>query len=409
MPGLITRRQATLWLTGAPTALAACGSPGREVSLPADWGEVLAQARGQIVHLLAWAGDPKINAYIEWAGQELQRRHGVTLRHVKTSDTSSLLTPLLADKTAGRATGGRTDLLWINGENFIAAKQAGLLFGPITDRLPNWRLVDTENNPAFLTDFTVPTEGYESPWGWAQLTFFHDAASTPAPPRSIPALLDYARAHPGRLAYPAPPDFVGVTFLKQALYELSPGAAPFSTPAGQDFAAISAPLWAYLDALHPHLWRQGKAFPQNYPALRQLLEDREIDLAFAFNPAEASTAVGSGLLPATTRAYVLEGGTIRNAHFFAVPFNASSIAGALAAADFMLSPEAQARKADPGVWGDPSVLSLAKLSPEQRALFEALPQGAAQPPPEQLARHLSEPHPSWHLALDNAWRARYAA
>jgi len=33
------------------------------------------------------------------------------------------------------------------------------------------------------------------------------------------ALKTWAEAHPGRFAYPAPPDFLGTTFLKQAMYE----------------------------------------------------------------------------------------------------------------------------------------------------------------------------------------------
>ena len=32
-------------------------------------------------------------------------------------------------------------------------------------------------------------------------------------------------------------------------------------------------------------------------------------------------------------------------------------------ADFLLSPEAQARKQDPAVWGDPTVLAMARSTP----------------------------------------------
>jgi putative thiamine transport system substrate-binding protein len=275
--------------------------------------------------------------------------------------------------------------------------------------LPNWGLVDTVGKPSTVIDFTERTEGYESPWGLAQITFFHDAARLPSPPRTLPALLEWARSRPGRFTYPAPPDFVGVTFLKQALHDLMADRALLTREVNDAaFETVTAPLWAWLDTLHPLLWRQGKAFPPDYPSLRQLLEDQETDLAFGFNPAEAAGSVIAGRLPPTTRAYVLDTGTIQNSHFVAIPFNARAKAAALVTADFLLSPEAQSRKADPSVWGDPSVLALDRLTPADRARFEALPQAAALPPAADLGRNIPEPHGSWHLALESAWRRRYA-
>jgi putative thiamine transport system substrate-binding protein len=268
-------------------------------------------------------------------------------------------------------------------------------------------LVDTERKPTTLLDFTLPVEGLESPWGMAQIVFVHDAARLPEPPRSIPALLAWAKAHPGRFAYPQPPDFLGTTFLKQALLALAPDRTVLQRPATDAaFAAATAPLWAWLDELTPVLWRQGRAYPANQEALRQLLDDREIDIAFTFEPGGASAAIEQGLLPATVRTYVLEGGTIGNTHFVAIPYNASARDGALAVANFLLSPEAQAAKQDPRVWGDFTVLATDKLAPADRARFAALPLGVATLAPEALAPTLPEPHPSWHARLEEEWRRR---
>lgn len=380
-----------------------------ETPLAEDWPGLLTQARGQTIHWFAWGGDPKINAFIGWIGEQLRDLHGIRLIHVKAADTAAVLTQLLADKTAGRTKDGRTDLIWINGENFVAARNSGLLYGPFAQMLPNWPLVDTIGKPSTVIDFTVPTDGYESPWGLSQITFFHDAVRLASPPRTLPALLDWARTRPGRFTYPAPPDFIGVTFLKQALHDLMVNPALLTRAAvDADFEGVTAPLWGWLNTLHPLLWRRGQAFPPDYPSMSRLFEDQETDLAFAFNPAEASTAVAAGRLPATTRAYVLDGGTIQNSHFVAIPFNASAKAGALVAADFILSPEAQARKADPTLWGDPTVLALDRLEPGDRARFDSIPQGSALPPPGDLDRNIPEPHGSWHLALETAWRRRYA-
>jgi putative thiamine transport system substrate-binding protein len=406
----LTRRELGFGLLVAPSILSACAKPAEErIDATTPWRDIEKMARGQTVNWQAWAGDPKINDYIKWTSQTVKARYGVDLNHVKTSDTTAFIQTLLADKSGGRTGGGRNDLIWLNGENFSAAKGLGLLWGPFAERLPNWKLVDVNGKPSTINDFTLPTEGYESPWGMAQLTFFHDAAKLAKPPRSISAMLSWAKVNRGRFAYPAPPDFTGVTFLKQALLELSTDRAPFYKPVNKaEFGRQTEPLWAYLDQLHPTAWRGGKSFPPDYPSLRQLLEDQEIDIAFAFNPAEALNAVNSGLLPPTTRAYILDGGTIQNTHFQAIPFNSSAKAGAMIVANFLLSPEAQARKADPRLWGDATVLDLTAITPEERRLFDALPRGAALPDPESLTRALAEPHPSWMLALGDAWRKRYA-
>ena len=391
-------------LLQSPQALA--GDPD-----PSRWDDVLAQARGETVYFNAWGGAENINAYLEWAGSELASRFGLKLVHVKLDDTANAVSKVVAEKAAGRDHGGAVDLIWINGENFASMKQQGLLMSPgWAERLPNWRYVDAESKPTIRTDFTVPVEGLESPWGMAKLVFFHDSARTDAAsmPKSAGELLEWARANPGRFSYPQPPDFMGSTFLKQVLTETVADRAALLRPVEEAaFDAMAEPLFAYLDALHPLMWRRGEAFPQNYPAMRQLLADGEVDIIFAFNPADASSAIENGELPDTIRSFTFPGGTLANTHFLAIPYNAAAKAGALVTADFLLSPEAQARKQDPKVWGDATVLAIDKLPEEDRARFATLELGIATLPPDQLGPALDEPHPSWMERLEVQWKRRY--
>jgi putative thiamine transport system substrate-binding protein len=374
-----------------------------------DWVDVTAKARGQEVFWNAWGGDERINAYIAWVGARVKAEYGVTLRHVKLSDTAEAVRKVLAEKTAGRHEGGSVDLIWINGENFKAMKDQGLLFGPFAEQLPNFALVDVVNKPTTRLDFTVPTDGLEAPWGMAKLNFIHDSAVLKDPPRSMAAILEYAKAHPGRIAYPAPPDFIGSTFLKQVVYETAGDPVVLQHPAGDNFDTVAAPMWAYLDALTPHLWRGGKIYPKNGPALIRLLDDGEVDMAISFYPAEASSAIAAGLLPGTARSFVLDGGTIGNTHFVAIPYNAKAREGAMVVADFLMSAEAQARKENPEVWGDNTVLAVDKLDAAGRKLFADLPRGAATLPPEALGLTLPEPHPSWMTRIEEAWLSRYGS
>ena len=375
---------------------------------PTDWDAITEAAEGQTVYWHAWGGSNATNDYIAWAGEQVAERHGVSVEHVKLKDTADAVSRVIAEKSAGKDAGGAVDLIWINGENFAAMKEQGLLYGPWAEDLPNWQFVDVAGKPAVTSDFTVPTEGLEAPWGMAQIIFYHDTARLAEPPRSIPALLDWARDNPGRFAYPQPPDFVGSTFLKQAVMELAPDPAVLTEPVTEDsYAAATAPLWAYLDALTPHLWRSGAAYPQSGPRLIQLMNDGEIDLALSFNPNEPSNAIANYELPDTVRSYVLDGGTIGNASFVAIPYNANAKEGALVLANFLMSPEAQAHKQDPEVWGNGTVLALDKLSEEDRAAFDAIELGVATLAPDELGDALPEPHPSWMVRLEQDWTARY--
>ena len=380
--------------------------PGGVQAKSAQWADTERTARGQTVYFNAWAGNERINAYLQWAAAELQRDFGVKLQHVKISDAADVVKRVRAEKQAGRKdTEGTVDLVWINGENFAVMKREALLSPAFAQSLPYFQWVDTVGKPTTLLDFSVPTEGLESPWGMAQLTFFADAQRIPKPPQSMGELLALARQQTGRITYPRPPDFHGTTFVKQALIEHALDVKALALPVTPAVLAVqAAPLWRFLDALHPHLWRGGKQFPQNSAAVRQMMADGELVMALTFNPNEAANEIAAKRLPVTVQSWQFAKGTIGNTHFVAIPFNAPSKAGAQVVANFLLSPAAQARKADIDVWGDPTVLDVARLPALDRARF----QSASRPGQVAVtAPVLSEPHASWVDALEKEWTRRY--
>ncbi|MEI7598189.1 MAG: ABC transporter substrate-binding protein [Aestuariivirga sp.] len=370
-----------------------------------SWADIEAKARGQTVYFNAWAGSPQVNAYIAWVADELNTRYGIALTHVKLTDTAEAVRRVRDEVRAGKD--GSADLIWINGENFHVMKEEQLLFGPFTEDLPNFALVDIDGKPTTRVDFAEGTEGLESPWGMAQLTFFADGAKLDTPPMSMMELLDLAKEEPGRIIYPAPPDFHGNTFIKQALAETIEDRTLLPVSIDKAiFTEASKPLFEYLDQLHPSLWREGKQFPQSQAQVTQMLADGELLMGLTFNPNEPANLVMAGTLPDTTIAWQNRDGSIGNTHFVAIPINSTSTAAAQVTANFLLSPEAQARKADLKLWGDPTVLDMDKLNPSQRALFNhAKVAGSVKKP----ARTIPEPHGSWVPLLEAAWLERYGA
>ena len=375
-----------------------------------QWDDILQEASGQQVYFNAWGGSDVINDYILWAADEVAERYGIVLEHVKVGDTGDVVSRVLAEKSAGRDSGGTVDLVWINGENFRAMKEQELLLPPWTDQLPNYELLDFDNKPTLTMDFSTPVDNMEAPWGMAQLTFMYDSARVDTPPDSMEDLLTFAQASPGRVTYPALPSFYGTTFVKQAMLELADDPAVFYEPveAIDDPAAALEPLWAFLDDLHAVAWQQGRAFPQDAPQMKQMLNDGEILLSLSFNPNDASNAILTGELPDTVRTYVHSDGTIGNTHFLAIPYNARAPEAAMVVANFLMSPEAQARKADIEIWGDPTVLAVDQLSRDQQQLFADIERGPAGLSEEALEAVLLEPHASWVPLLEDEWQRRYA-
>ncbi|CAH8210912.1 ABC transporter substrate-binding protein [Vibrio aestuarianus] len=359
-----------------------------------EWKQIEQQAKGQTVYFHAWGGSQEINRYLQWADKELQQQYGVTLKHVKVTDIAETTTRLIAEKAAKKDNDGSVDMVWINGENFKSMKDNNLLFGPFVQDLPNWKYVD--KTLPIDNDFSEPTEGLEAPWGVGQLVFIHDSATLNNPPHSFAEMLSYAQAFPNRLSYPRPPEFHGTSFLKSLLIELTDNDAALAKPVTQsDFDVITQPLWNYLDQFHKVAWRGGQQFPAGTSETVQLLDDGQLDLAITFNPNAVFSAQANGTLADTTKVYAMEYGALSNIHFLAIPWNATANAGAQVAINFLLSPEAQSRKGDLEVWGDPSVLSSEYLT------------GSAKN--TKQFKSVGEPHPSWQSALEKEWLKRYGS
>ena len=387
------------------------GTASAQSSAPA-WNTLVAKARGQTVQFNAWGGDEKTNDFLGWANDEVRKRYGVSINHVRLKDTSEAVTRVIAEKAAGRHANGTVDLIWINGPNFLAMKDQALLYGPFANRLPNFARVDTVNKRSNVVDFTVPVEGFESPWRMAKVVFVYDSARVKDVPTSIPDMLEWAKKHPGRLTHPGVRNFLGSTFLKQALAELTPDLNVLQKPvpnenSDSNFDKVTAPLWAWYEQLRPLLWRQGKQFPETGPAQHQLLNDGEIDILISFNPAEAAVASKAGQLPDSVRTFVMKRGTIGNTSFVAIPYNAANKEGAMVVANFLLEPATQAHAQDINQLGNFSVLDMARLSAAERKRFDDLPKHPALPSNAQLGPILLEPHASWMTRITAEWERRY--
>jgi len=374
-----------------------------------QWQQTIDQGAGDTVYWHAWGGDVRTNDFITWVGEQTEILYDVKVKQVKLSSTSEAVTQVLAEKAAGQNTNGAVDMIWINGANFLAMKEQELLHGPFVTDLPNSKYLNLGPNAPATVDFTEAVAGLEVPWRLARFVFIVDSKRVAQVPLSMAQMLTWAKANPGRLTHPVVSNFMGTTFLKQALIELTPDVSLLQQPATeQSFIAATAPLWRWYDEIKPYLWRAGKNFPENESIQQQMLSDGAIDIAMAFDPAAAAAGIVSGLLPKSARVFVPSQGSLGNVSFVAIPYNASHLAAAKLVANFLLQPETQARMQNINVLGSFSVLDPTQFNETQAQVFADLPTSEALPTLTELGPTLLEPHASWGEKLKQQWSQRYS-
>jgi putative spermidine/putrescine transport system substrate-binding protein len=395
--GMLYRRATALAAIVIVTLLAAACSRQPEVTteLPSDldWPAIEAMARGQELRFAMWTGDPAINRYINDFVAPRLREKGIALQVVPGQ--ADIASRLLSEIEAGQAV-SQLDLVWINGENFHKLRRMAALAGPFTARLPNNRHIDWDN-PLIAKDFQQPVAGYEAPWGTAQLLLIADSARVADPPRTPAALADWIHTHPGRFTFDV--GFTGLSFLKSLMYAYA--GSPRELDGHFDptvYARLKAQVFAWVSAVRADLWRGGETFPKDVAQLHQLFANGELDFTISFNDGEVDNKVANGLFPATAQAYALSTGMLANSHYLGVVARSPHQAAALVAINELISPAAQLEKLKPEVWGDGTVLAVARLPEPWPARFAAASARQRAPSRAELTA-IARPEPAAELMI----------
>jgi putative spermidine/putrescine transport system substrate-binding protein len=368
------------------------------------WAELETKAKGSTVHWMMWQGDPLINRYVrEYVVPEVKKRYDITL-DVASGQGTEIVKALLAEKEANK-TEGNIDLGWINGETFYQLRQINALYGPFATKLPNAQYIDFEN-PFIGYDFQQKTDGFECPWGNVQLAAIYDTVRTSMPPRNLEEMESWVKAHPGKFTIPY--EFTGMTLLKSWMIALAGNASALDGPFDEvKYVTLSAKLWDFINRNKAFFWRKGETFPESLAAMHQMFANGELDFTFSNNDNEVDNKILQGVFPNTARAYIYDFGTIQNSHFLGIPSHAVNKAGAMVVANFLISPEAQLQKLSPTVWGDGTVLSMAKLPAEWQAKFKAIPERRYAPRREAMSpKALREPAPEYMIRLYDDFRTK---
>ena len=350
-----------------------------------SWSEIETLARGQTVNLIMWMGDPYINSYMrEYVAPALKERYDVNL-NIGSGQGNQIVSMLMTEFEAGKRE-SEVDMMWINGETFYQLRQIDGLYGPFTDLLPNATYIDFDN-PFIGIDFQQPVDGYEAPWGNVQLVLIFDSLSVTDPPGTRDELVTWVRDNPGRFTFDN--SFTGMTFLKSLLIDIAGGPDVLAGPFDEHkYEQYSTELWDYINEIKPYFWRNGETYPNSVAPLHQMFANGEVAFSMSNNDSEVDNKVHQGAFPETSKAYVLDIGTIQNTHYMGISRNASNKAGAMVAINFLISPEAQFKKLDPTVWGDGTVLDIDQLPEAWKERFYDPPRRTHAPPRSSI-QHLA--------------------
>ena len=351
----------------------------------AEWDEIVEAARGTTVTFYGWGGDENRNNWLNTTVADYVKEHYDIALEVVGMDINDILSKLSGEKQAGSETGS-IDMIWINGENFYSAKDNGLLYGPFTEQLPNMEAYIDLEDPETLNDFCMPIEGYEAPYAKAQMVFFNDSAVTPEAPASAEELLEFCKKYPGKVTYPALPDFTGSAFVRNIIYELC-GWEQFQNMEA-DYDTVKAaiePALDYLRELNPYLWNEGKTFPESSTTVDAMFADGELVMNMSYGPFSVATGIAEGTYTDTTRTFVFDNGTIGNTNYMAIAFNSPNKAGAMVVINAILSAELQLTQYEQ--LRELPVVSADKLSAEEQAAFDAVDLGKGVLSQAELLEH----------------------
>lgn len=369
--------------------LVACSSNKKEEEdfSQKDWNTILEEARGTKVNFYGWGGDQRTNSWIDtYLANRLKEEYDITLNRVGMN-IDDILNNLLNERQLNTKQ-GNIDIVWINGENFYTARQNNLLYGPFTDMLPNFEKYIDKDSVEVKYDFGFPVEGYEAPYGKAQLVMIYNDALIDKVPTNHRELLELVKKNPGKFTYPAPPDFTGSAFVRNIIYDIVGYEKFMDMEANEDVVREAIkPAIDFLREIKPYLWREGETYPADIALLNNMYSDGEVFMSMSYNPNSIAGKILTGEFPKTSNSFVFEKGTIGNTHFLAIPFNSPNKGGAMAVIDFILSVEAQASKYDPVNWGDLPVLDNDKLSAEEKGHFDRIKIGQGTLPQDKLLKH----------------------
>lgn len=323
---------------------------------PNEWQLILDSSKKTTINVYHDYSDPLAKTWMDIVMVPYMEET-LGMKVVLNSLNVSEMLPKLQDEKLNEIAIGNADLLILTKKGFGQLKDAGVLYGPYSNKLPNAAM-------------NMVAESYENTWldgrsidhmatqiGKNQLVLFFDEDQMETPPQTLSELKDFIVANPGKFTFPSLDTAEGQAFVntlaatlcdQKKLYEMDLSAAQQQ--------ALFAPVSSFLRDIRPYMWMEGKQLPKNAEELDRLFKEGQISFGMSLDQNHATSMVKEEKYPDGAKAFVLSSGTTGFGQYAVIPFNSANKSGAMALVNELLSGTMQGSKYNPKNWGNlPSV------------------------------------------------------
>lgn len=352
------------------------------------------------VNIYMWGGSKEINTFMDdVVAPKVLENENINLKRVPIVDIKDVVNKLIIEKQAGKKN-GVIDVLWVNGENFKALKNAGVLTENTLGSIKNKDLLKESTT---VKDFGEDINGLEVPFGEAQFNFIYNTKNGKVPFTGWETLTEYVKKNPGRFTYPNATNFTGSAFVRNITIDML-GYDNIQNMSPEEFKENLNIVWNYLNEIEPYLWRKGETYPESEGKLDLLYSAGEVDVTMGYTINKVNSKIESGDYPETSKSFLLNKGTLFNNHYLAIPANAQNKDGAIAVINQLVSPDLQLLKQEPKNWGDFNILDMKKLPPETVKKFFDLNKSGKIPSSEELQeKRVMELTPDKLTIIEEGW------
>lgn len=320
------------------------------------------------VNIYMWGGSTEINNFVDnKIAPYIKEKRGIIIRRVPIVNIKDTVNKLIIEKQAGK-TRGNIDIIWVNGENFKALKEAKVLELNILAKVRN---KDILKESTIITDFGEKIEGMEVPLGEAQFNFIYDEKDGKQPFTDHISLKEYIKNNKGKFTYTNPNTFIGSAFIRNLAIDIL-GLENIQKMDDKEFKNNLKKVWEYLNEIKPYLWREGKTYPESEGKMDILYINKEILVTMGYTINKVNMKISTKEFPKSSKSFLLDKGTLFNNHYLAIPHNSQNKSEAIEVIECFISPKIQAMKQNPINWGDFTVLNLEKLSQKEKDDFNNL-------------------------------------
>lgn len=349
---------------------------------PTEWQLILDSSKKTTINVYHDYTDPLAKTWMDVVMVPyIEEKLGVKVV-LNTLKMNELL-PKLKDEKLNEVAIGSADLLILTKKGFGQLKDAGVLYGPYSNKLPNVAMnqVGESYENAWLDG--KPMDDMAVQLGKNQLVLFFDEDQMETAPATLSELKQFIIANPGKFTFPSLDSAEGQAFVNTLAASLCDQKKLYEGKLdAKQQEALYAPVGAFLKEIRPYMWMQGKQLPKNVAELDRLFKEGQVSFSMSLDQNKAVSMIKEEKFPDGAKAYVLSSGTTGFGQYAVIPFNSANKSGAMSLINELLGGEMQGSKYNPKNWGNlPSVdpmkmektasAEITKVTVKRNALKEA--------------------------------------